>query len=265
MAKDPKKPSKAALSSTQEMHRMREKIRKQDAQIADLKRERDAAKAANAKQREKLIPRPKGQAGRSTGYNLQAEMGLDGNKLSKTRYNRLIRIVKDNTHQHLSVQKTLSKQDPKKLEQTIALIATIAPFFARFEGFWPVHDIIGTYLINMQNRRRRDLKKEREADERDARGDVNEDGSSDDDDENLEEDDSDEEAQPPSTPKPKAKRKRPVAKKRIDSDSDVADADEDTFPNEQDDKKDDLQTKRKAPLAERSSQQIKIDDSPIPA
>ena len=104
--------------------------------LADLKRERDAAKAANTKEKKKLIPRPQGQAGRSSGYNLQAEMGLDGNK---TRYNRLIvrslpfcisfqislhvqRIVKDNTHQHLSVQKTLSKQDPKRLEQTIALV-----------------------------------------------------------------------------------------------------------------------------------------------
>ncbi|KAJ6505158.1 hypothetical protein C8R45DRAFT_1181175 [Mycena sanguinolenta] len=245
MAKD-KKPSKATLSGTEELHRMREKIRKQDAQIAhafssslaDLKRERDAAKAANAKKK-KLIPRPKGQAGRSTGYNLQAEMGLDGNKGSKTRYNRLMRIVKDNVHQHLSVQKTLSKQHPKTLEQTIAL-----------------------------NRRRRDLRKEKEADERDARGDVNEDESSDDDIEDLEEDGSDQEAEPPRAPKRKSNAKRPVAKKRVDSESDLADADdeeedEDTFHKKQDDKKDDSQTRRRAPLAERSSQQVQINSRVI--
>ncbi|KAJ6484598.1 hypothetical protein C8R45DRAFT_931046 [Mycena sanguinolenta] len=228
MAKD-KKPPNAALSSTEELHRMREKIRKQDTQIAhafssslaDLKRERDAAKAANAKKK-KLITRPKGQPGRSTGYNLQAEMGLDGNKGSKTRYNWLMRIIKDNT---------LSKQDPKTLEQTIAL-----------------------------NRRCRDLRKEKEADERDARGDVNEDDSSGNSSDDLEEDDSDEEAEPARAPKRKPKTKCPAAKKRVDSDSDLADADdeenEDTFHDDQGDKKDDLQTKRRAPLAERSSQQI---------
>ncbi|KAJ6478970.1 hypothetical protein C8R45DRAFT_1156396 [Mycena sanguinolenta] len=241
MAKD-KKLSKATLSGTEELHHMREKIRKQDAQI-DAFHELSSPRV--------LI--------KSTGYNLQAEMGLDGNKGSKTRYNRLMRIVKDNVHQHLSVQKTLSKQDPKTLEQTIALIATIAPFFARFEGFWPVHDVIGTYLINMQNRCRCDLRKEKEADERDARGDVNEDDSSGDSSDDLEEDDS-EEAEPARAPKRKQKTKRPAAKKRIDSDSDLAEADdeenEDTFHDDQGDKKDDLQTKRRAPLAERSSQQI---------
>ncbi|KAJ6462913.1 hypothetical protein C8R45DRAFT_1107983 [Mycena sanguinolenta] len=154
------------------------------------------------------------------------------------------------------------------LEQTIALIATIAPFFAQFEGFWPVHDMIGTYLINMQNRRRRDLRKEKEADERDARSDVNEDESSDDDIEDLEEDGSDQEAEPPRAPKRKSNAKCPVAKKRVDSDSNLADADdeeedEDTFHKKQDDKKDDSQTRRRAPLAERSSQQVQINSRVI--
>jgi hypothetical protein len=35
----------------------------------------------------KLIPRPKGQAGRLSGYNLQMEMGLDADS---ERYNRLV-------------------------------------------------------------------------------------------------------------------------------------------------------------------------------
>ncbi|KAF7340819.1 hypothetical protein MSAN_02111200 [Mycena sanguinolenta] len=170
MANKSKKTAKVALTHTEEMHRMREQIKKQDEKIAMLERERDAARAAGAKKKD-LIPRPKGDE-----------------------------------------------------------IATIAPFFARFEGFWPVHDIIGTYLLNMQNRRRRDLKKEKEADERDARGegsDNDHDSASDDDNESDAEN-SDEDARTPIPPKSKPRPKRVVAKKRIDSASDaenVEDAD----------------------------------------
>ncbi|KAJ7811512.1 hypothetical protein B0H13DRAFT_1926692 [Mycena leptocephala] len=55
-----------------------------------------AAAAKQSKPAQKLIPRPKGQAGKGTGYNLQKEMRLGRNK---SRYNRLMykRAVK---HEH---------------------------------------------------------------------------------------------------------------------------------------------------------------------
>jgi hypothetical protein len=46
-----------------------------------------AAAAKQSKPAQTLIPRPKGQAGKGTGYNLQKEMRLGQNK---SRYNRLM-------------------------------------------------------------------------------------------------------------------------------------------------------------------------------
>lgn len=37
------------------------------------------------------------------------------------------------------------------------------PYFKRFEGGWPIHDIIRTYLSNEQTRRRSDMTAELEA------------------------------------------------------------------------------------------------------
>lgn len=84
------------------------------------------------------------------------------------------RIVKDIVHQRLQVAKTISQQDKTRLEATIIYVSglvssprrdeldshkigKLAPYFAQFEGFWPIHDIIRTYLLNMQTRRRKDL------------------------------------------------------------------------------------------------------------
>ncbi|KAJ7743275.1 hypothetical protein DFH07DRAFT_943211 [Mycena maculata] len=84
-------------------------------------------------------------------------MGLADNT---ERYDRLQRIVKDMIHQKLQVAKTISQQEKICVEATIIAIANIAPFFKQFEGHWPVHNIIGTYLLNAQTRLRKDLELE---------------------------------------------------------------------------------------------------------
>ncbi|KAJ7501979.1 hypothetical protein B0H11DRAFT_1907479 [Mycena galericulata] len=113
---------------------------------------RQAGKPAN------LIPRPKGQPGRSSGYNLQDAMELSDDS---EHYCRLYRIVKDVVHQFLPVTKTISQQDKTRVDATIVKIAKLAPYFARFAGYWPAHDMIRTYLLNMQTRRNKDLELEK--------------------------------------------------------------------------------------------------------
>ncbi|KAJ7017218.1 hypothetical protein C8F04DRAFT_1279792 [Mycena alexandri] len=151
--------SKSKTTAAEEVLRLQEEMRKKDEQIAGLllKEKRAAEKQKSVHK----IPRPSGQAGRASGYNLREEMGLaeDGE-----RYNRIFRIVKDNTHQFLAVKDTISKQNKVQVEAALSQIAKTAPYFARFEGYWPARDMITTYLLNMQTRRNKDLRMEREAD-----------------------------------------------------------------------------------------------------
>ncbi|KAJ6564765.1 hypothetical protein B0H19DRAFT_1141946 [Mycena capillaripes] len=148
--------SRAQKGAAEELHRLREEFKKKEATISRLEREKEAVLTVSKK---KLIPRPKGQAGRSSGYVLKDMMELEDDE----RYNRLYRIVKDQANQHLEVGKTISGQNKKRLDATLVLIVKVAPFFARFEGFWPAHDMITGYLLNAQTRRRRDLRLEKEA------------------------------------------------------------------------------------------------------
>ncbi|KAJ7719648.1 hypothetical protein B0H16DRAFT_1474788 [Mycena metata] len=113
--------------------------------------------AATKKKPNSKIPRPEGQAGRSSGYILRDEMGLADDS---DRYNRLFRIVKDHTHQYLAVKETISKQNKAQVDAVLAQIAKTAPYFERFEGYWPAKDMITGYLLNMQTRRRKDLQLE---------------------------------------------------------------------------------------------------------
>ncbi|KAJ7495675.1 hypothetical protein B0H11DRAFT_2389262 [Mycena galericulata] len=76
-------------------------------------------------------------------------------------YCRLYRIVKDVVHQFLQVTKTISQQDKTRVDATIVKIANLAPYFARFAGYWPAHDMIRTYLLNMQTRCNKDLELEK--------------------------------------------------------------------------------------------------------
>ncbi|KAJ7017036.1 hypothetical protein C8F04DRAFT_1267404 [Mycena alexandri] len=151
-------PSRSRTTAAEEILRLREENKKKDEQIADLllKGERAAVKRKPLRK----IPRPDGQAGRSSGYNLQTEMGLADNG---DRYHRLFRMVKDHTHQFLAVKDTISKQSKVQVDAALAQIAKAAPYFARFEGYWPARDMITSYLLNMQTRRNKDLQLEAEA------------------------------------------------------------------------------------------------------
>ncbi|KAJ7028200.1 hypothetical protein C8F04DRAFT_1237718 [Mycena alexandri] len=118
-----------------------------------------------SKAKAKLIPRPKGQAGRgsdSGGYNLQVAMGLKDND---ERYLRQNRIVKRYVHEKLLVSKSISKQDRGQVARVIANVQKDFPFFKKFEDGWPIHDMIRVYLSNEQTRARRDVEAELEYDD----------------------------------------------------------------------------------------------------
>ncbi|KAJ7432242.1 hypothetical protein B0H11DRAFT_2297734, partial [Mycena galericulata] len=144
-------PSKAHRNAAEQNHTLLQKLKKAEAKIEKLERReavRQAGKPTN------LISRPKGQPGRSSGYNLQDAMELSDDS---EHYCRLYWIVKDVVHQCLQVTKTISQQDKTRVDATIVKIANLAPYFARFSGYWPAHDMIRTYLLNMQTRRKKDL------------------------------------------------------------------------------------------------------------
>ncbi|KAJ7715404.1 hypothetical protein B0H16DRAFT_1477460 [Mycena metata] len=150
-------------TAAEELIRLREETKKKYEQLASLIQQL----AATKKKPNSKIPRPEGQAGRSSGYILRDEMGLADDS---DRYNRLFRIVKDHTHQYLAVKETISKQNKAQVDAVLAQIAKSAPYFARFEGYWPAKDMITGYLLNMQTRRRKDLQLEAQADLRDRAG-----------------------------------------------------------------------------------------------
>ncbi|KAJ7166234.1 hypothetical protein C8R46DRAFT_1192613 [Mycena filopes] len=199
--------SKAPKHAAEANHILQEKLDAAEKIIESYKR-RDAARATASKQK-KLIPRPVGQPGRSSGYNLQGTM-----KLAKdaVHYRRLYRIVKDVVHQRLEVEKTITEQDKRQLQATIIHISKLAPIFQGFAGLWPIRIMIRVYLSNMGTRRRNDLAlenawtKSRKNNNNDGDGDESEDGDGDGDGEdgdawvdmgNDEEEDDDVEMDPP--------------------------------------------------------------------
>ncbi|KAJ7936472.1 hypothetical protein B0H13DRAFT_1853537 [Mycena leptocephala] len=99
---------------------MEEEIAQLKKQLALKDTQLQAALTANTSKSvpQKLIPRPKGQAGKGSGYNLCEVMRLGR---CKTRYNRLMRIVRYYVNRFLNVGKTISKQNPARLEQVIIL------------------------------------------------------------------------------------------------------------------------------------------------
>ncbi|KAJ7154490.1 hypothetical protein C8R46DRAFT_1196825 [Mycena filopes] len=151
-------PTSRKLAAAEENIQLREQLKAQAELIASL--EREAAERRSAGKPQKLIPRPEGQAGRSSGYNTRDEMYLEDDA---DHYNRLFRIVRDHVNQYLNVGLTISKQDKIKVEQTILKITKAAPYFAKFQGSWPAYDMIGGYLRNLRTRRNRDLRDEKAA------------------------------------------------------------------------------------------------------
>ncbi|KAJ7185062.1 hypothetical protein C8R46DRAFT_1209246 [Mycena filopes] len=198
-------PAKAKVTAAEEVVRLRDELRVQQAEIEQLRREK-AARAASEK-RKTLIPRPQGQAGRSSGYNIQDKILLSNNTV---RYKRLYRIVKDNVHERLNVTKTLTEQDKVRLERTIAHIAMVASYFAQFEGYWPIHDMISGYLRNARTRRNKDLALEKLADARDA-GDSRVNAEEIEEEQDEDDDDDEEPLPPPKSKKSKSVKNHPSA------------------------------------------------------
>ncbi|KAJ7809798.1 hypothetical protein B0H14DRAFT_3758866 [Mycena olivaceomarginata] len=109
----------------------------------------------------KLIPKPKGQAGRSAesrGYNVQITLGLNDQD-----YNRRRRIVKCYIHEYLSVNSPISQQETGAVARMVAKVQQDLPYFAQFEHGWPIRDITRIYLSNEQTRRGRDKEAEARA------------------------------------------------------------------------------------------------------
>ncbi|KAJ7914187.1 hypothetical protein B0H13DRAFT_1873154 [Mycena leptocephala] len=137
----------------EQLEELRAQVQRQD---AELKKKNQELAEVRAKQpsKKKLIPRPQGQAGRSkNGYNLQAEMRLSGDSGC---FQRLSRLVRSYTNEYLPTGKTISQQEKPKLEKTIKL------------GAWPIKVLIKQYLQNCQDKRRRDIRLEREAESNDS-------------------------------------------------------------------------------------------------
>ncbi|KAJ7901534.1 hypothetical protein B0H13DRAFT_1882872 [Mycena leptocephala] len=115
-----------------------------------------AALAKKTAAKRKLIPRPKGQARKGSGYNLLEKMRLARNK---TRYNRLMNIVRYYANRFLNTAKTLSGQDKTRLEKVIK---------TRFEGAWPIRAFLKQYLANNHDKHKRAVRQERAAEEQDT-------------------------------------------------------------------------------------------------
>ncbi|KAJ7028052.1 hypothetical protein C8F04DRAFT_1120363 [Mycena alexandri] len=127
----------------------------------------------------KLIPRPKGQAGKSGGYKLSSAMRLDKNK---SRYNRLMRIVWYCVNRFLRTGTTIKNQEPARLEKVIQIIMRENKYFQRFHGGWPIRDFIKQYLLNNSDKYKRATRQERAAEAND-----NDDWEDEDDDMSVEE------------------------------------------------------------------------------
>ncbi|KAF7345180.1 RTC4 domain-containing protein [Mycena sanguinolenta] len=146
-------------STAEQLEELRAKYAAQEQQLQAQKEELDRLKSKTAKL--KLIPRPKGQAGRSkNGYNLQNEMKLRKNSV---RFQRLERITRAYPNWYLPAGKTIKEQEKSKVEKVIKLLQKDVKYFRRFQGGWPIYAIIKQHLRNFNERLRRDLRLERAA------------------------------------------------------------------------------------------------------
>ncbi|KAJ7333273.1 hypothetical protein DFH08DRAFT_814387 [Mycena albidolilacea] len=113
------------------------------------------------KQETELIPKPKGQAGRSAesgGYNVQITLGLNDKD-----YNRRRRIIKHYIHEYLSVNSPISQHETGAVSRMVAKVQQDLPYFAQFEHGWLIRDITRIYMSNEQTRRGRDKEAEARA------------------------------------------------------------------------------------------------------
>ncbi|KAJ6506579.1 hypothetical protein C8R45DRAFT_970012 [Mycena sanguinolenta] len=151
-------------STAEQLEGLKAKYAAQEQQLQAQKEELARLKSKTAKL--KLIPRPKGQAGRGkNGYNLQKEMKLQNDS---ARFQRIERITRAYANWYLPTGKTIKEQDKTKLEKLIRLLQKGIKYFQRFQGGWPIYAIVKQYLRNCNEKLRRDLRLERAAEAADG-------------------------------------------------------------------------------------------------
>ncbi|KAJ7804989.1 hypothetical protein B0H13DRAFT_2388020 [Mycena leptocephala] len=153
----PVMPSRPKESLAEKVLRLEAELKVKDSHIAALR--------TPSKKHRKLIPRPEGQAGRANGYNLQEAMGL---KRQKDRFCRLSRISRSYMFKYLSPHKTIQKQDPTRVDKVIKLVMKKYTFFSRFQGGWPIRDLMKKMLQNSVNSLKADQRAEALAEEEDS-------------------------------------------------------------------------------------------------
>ncbi|KAF7372604.1 hypothetical protein MVEN_00123300 [Mycena venus] len=152
-------PSKPRETSSEKILRLEAQLQEKNQEIATLKQN------MKKKTEKKLIPQPDGQAGRADGYNLQKVMGLENDK---ERYCRLSRLTRLYAFKYLDPTKTIRKQDTGRLDTVKKILMEKFPFFARFQGGFPIHDLIKKNLQNSVNKLKRDERAEELAHKKDS-------------------------------------------------------------------------------------------------
>ncbi|KAK6992572.1 hypothetical protein R3P38DRAFT_2981647 [Favolaschia claudopus] len=240
---------KKKITAAETLKQLQEDNRRKDREIARLNRENAQFAKKAAPERRKLIPKPKGEAGTGSGYNVQEAMGLEHDD---ERYNRLYQIVEDEVATHLNLQNTISKQQPGAVDRAMEIIAGKYAFFRRFAGYWPIKDIMTKYLTNARSRRRVRDKLEKEAEKEDVRkagGSLESDSDGDD----AEAGEEEEEKQV------KVKVRRRAKRARVESDSDSEELEEKPSKGKQ--AMSETQIKKQAKGAVRKRARQVVDDS----
>ncbi|KAJ6473863.1 hypothetical protein C8R45DRAFT_405552 [Mycena sanguinolenta] len=143
---------------------LKAKIDAQEKQLELQRRKIEKMRAKNKKS--KLIPCPKGQAGRGkNGYNLKQEMRLEKDA---PRFQRIERYVRAYANWYLPTGKTISEQEPAKVDKLIKVLQQEVKYFQMFQGGWPIRAILKQYLRNAGDKLRRDLALERAAEAEDG-------------------------------------------------------------------------------------------------
>ncbi|KAJ7858551.1 hypothetical protein B0H13DRAFT_2356461 [Mycena leptocephala] len=150
-------PSRPKESLAEKVLRLEAELKVKDSHIAALR--------TPSQKHRKLIPRPEGQSGRANGYNLQEAMGL---KRHKDRFCRVSRISRSYMFKYLNPHKTIQKQDPTRVDKVIKLVMKKYTFFSRFQGGWPIRDLMKKMLQNSVNSLKADRRAEALAEEEDS-------------------------------------------------------------------------------------------------
>ncbi|KAJ7466346.1 hypothetical protein FB451DRAFT_1561113 [Mycena latifolia] len=143
---------------------MEERLLEAERRLRETEKKLQAALAAKPVKAKKKIPRPKGQSGKGSGYNLCRAMGLQSNRPRINHRFEMQRIIRYITNRFLDTSKTISKQDKTRLQKTIKHVGVFCLYLL---GGWPIYDLIKQYLANNHQRYKRAVEKERAAESED--------------------------------------------------------------------------------------------------